>query len=307
MKYDVFGDIHGYAQELEILLQQLGYERKGGVYAHPAGRQAVFVGDYIDRGPMIREALHLIKDMCDAGNALAIMGNHDFNAISFHTPHIEKGGFFRDHSLTEIEQHIDTLKQFKHVEKEWQYFLDWFKTLPLFLDLGYIRVVHACWDAKHIQWLKENYTGINTEILRLANDKSNRGEVFTVINETLKGKEYTLPAGHFFVDKGGVLRNESRIKWWTPKAAPIAFNQYLMDCPPELANERLEDDVEPFSYTDHVPVFFGHYWLKGKPSIENNAAICLDYSVAKHGYLVCCSVDVIDHKPVMKLSYQKAL
>jgi hypothetical protein len=33
-------------------------------------------------------------------------------------------------------------------------------------------------------------------------------------------------------------------------------------------------------------VFFGHYWLKGNPAIENNKAICLDYSVAKGGLLV---------------------
>ncbi|WP_416438864.1 metallophosphoesterase [Phnomibacter sp. MR] len=306
MKYDVFGDIHGYAQELEMLLQQRGYERQKGVYAHPEGRQAIFVGDYIDRGPMIRETLHLIKDMCDAGNALAVMGNHEFNAISFHTPHTESGGFFRDHSLTEIEQHIETLRQFKHFEKEWTYFLEWFNTLPLFLDLEHIRVVHACWDSKHIEWLKDNYTGIDKEILRMANDKRNRSEVFSIINETLKGKEYTLPKGHFFVDKGGVVRNESRIKWWAPKAAPIAFNHYLMDCPPELANEMVPVDAELFTYDDNVPVFFGHYWLKGLPKIDTNA-ICLDYSVAKNGHLVCCSVDRINNKPVMQLSYQKAL
>ena len=62
------------------------------------------------------------------------MDNHEFNAISFHTPHSEKGGFFRDHSLKEITQHIETLEQFRHYDIEWADFLDWFKTLPLFLE-----------------------------------------------------------------------------------------------------------------------------------------------------------------------------
>jgi hypothetical protein len=41
---------------------------------------AVFVGDIIDRGPRIREALHIVHDMVEAGQALCIMGNHEFNA-----------------------------------------------------------------------------------------------------------------------------------------------------------------------------------------------------------------------------------
>jgi hypothetical protein len=99
MNYDIIGDIHGHADALERLLQKLGYTRKFGVYSHPEERQVVFVGDFIDRGPKIRETLHIVRDMVLSGNAQAVMGNHEFNAISFHTPHTEKGGFFRDHSL----------------------------------------------------------------------------------------------------------------------------------------------------------------------------------------------------------------
>ena len=33
-------------------------------------------------------------------------------------------------------------------------------------------------------------------------------------------------------------------------------------------------------------VFFGHYWLKGDPSIYRENVCCLDYSVAKNGKLV---------------------
>ena len=39
-------------------------------------------------------------------------------------------------------------------------------------------------------------------------------------------------------------------------------------------------------YHDNVPVFFGHYWLKGTPVIEAKNALCLDYSVGKGGPLV---------------------
>ena len=118
LAFDIIGDIHGHADALESLLQKLGYVRKSGVYNHPEKRKVVFVGDFIDRGPKIRETLHLVKDMADSGNALCVLGNHEFNAISFHTPHVEKGGFFRDHSLKEITQHLETLNQFKQFDSE---------------------------------------------------------------------------------------------------------------------------------------------------------------------------------------------
>jgi len=39
------------------------------------------------------------------------------------------------------------------------------------------------------------------------------------------------------------------------------------------------------------PVFFGHYWLKGNPSLYLNNICCLDHSVAKGGYLVAYQYD----------------
>ena len=64
MNYDIIGDIHGHADELEELLQKLGYQLRDGVYSHPENRKVIFLGDYIDRGPKIRETLHIVKNMC---------------------------------------------------------------------------------------------------------------------------------------------------------------------------------------------------------------------------------------------------
>lgn len=83
--YDVIGDIHGHADELAELLDLLGYEKNNGTYKHPS-RTAVFVGDFIDRGPQIRDVLRLVRSMCESGGAMAVMGNHEFNALAYHTP-----------------------------------------------------------------------------------------------------------------------------------------------------------------------------------------------------------------------------
>lgn len=47
---DFIGDIHGYADELEKLLDKMGYSKRGKAWSH-SNRLAFFVGDYIDRGP----------------------------------------------------------------------------------------------------------------------------------------------------------------------------------------------------------------------------------------------------------------
>lgn len=288
LKYDIIGDIHGHADTLEVLLHRLGYKRKFGVYSHPEGRKMVFVGDFIDRGPKIRETLHLVRDMIKSGHALAVMGNHEFNAISFHTPHTEKGGFFRDHTLKEIRQHIGTLEQFRHFDSEFAEFLDWFKTLPLFLALDAFRVVHACWDQQQIDYLKANYSGISTELLTLGNDKDGGSATYHAVNDVLKGKECRLPDGLSFLDKDGTERHECRIKWWAPVEHRIKLKHIMISCPAAVANHEVAATEHYHSYTDSKPVFFGHYWLSGPPEIENPLAICLDYSVAKDGNLVAC-------------------
>ena len=85
--FDIFGDIHGCCDELELLLAELGYVRTqmdqadevwgDSVYEHPDGRIALFLGDLVDRGPRVLDTLRLVRNMVQAGNALCVPGNHD--------------------------------------------------------------------------------------------------------------------------------------------------------------------------------------------------------------------------------------
>src|SRR5580658_2750257 len=108
-KYDIVGDVHGHATKLKFLLEKLGYREKKGVYSHPE-RKVIFVGDFIDRGPEIRATLQIARAMVDGESALAVMGNHEFNAMAYHTPDGE-GDFLRKHTPEKIEQHRATMEQ----------------------------------------------------------------------------------------------------------------------------------------------------------------------------------------------------
>jgi protein phosphatase len=83
--FDIIGDVHGCCAELEKLLDLLGYEWRatedGKVYAHPAGRKAVFVGDLVDRGPRVLDTVMLVRAMVRAGTALCVPGNHDMKLV----------------------------------------------------------------------------------------------------------------------------------------------------------------------------------------------------------------------------------
>ena len=146
--YDLIGDIHGHADELEQLLHVLGYRLSQGVYSHPS-RQVIFLGDFIDRGPKIKRVLDIVRPMTETGSAISVMGNHELNALAFHgeVPNNE-GSFLRKRNLKNIRQHAQTILQLP--DRELTSALEWFLTLPLWIELDGLRVVHACWDTNAV-------------------------------------------------------------------------------------------------------------------------------------------------------------
>ena len=288
---DIIGDIHGHADELVELLNKLGYEKEDGVYRH-SSRKVLFVGDYIDRGPKIKETLEIIRAMVDSGNAIALMGNHEYNALCFHFQETE-GGHLRKHLIKNIIQHYETLKQFQNKQKEYEEYLEWFKTLPLFYETETFRAVHACWDDDNIEYLRKTLIdGRLTDHLLLQSVKKGT-HLNKAIEETLKGREMKMPPGLFFADKDGTERNEIRIKWWenpaemTYKSISIEPLDNLPELPIDIANLNTTN----FYSVEDKKVFFGHYWLKGEPSLYKQNICCLDYSVAKQGKLVAYRLD----------------
>jgi protein phosphatase len=89
--FDIIGDVHGCSDELEELLNRLGYapvELAGDnspwgrrAFAHPQGRKAIFVGDLVDRGPRILDSVRLVRNMVARGSALCVPGNHDIKLL----------------------------------------------------------------------------------------------------------------------------------------------------------------------------------------------------------------------------------
>ena len=278
--YDIIGDIHGQYDKLTALLDHLGYLPHAGHYRHPEGRRIIFLGDYIDRGPKIRETLQLVRAMVNAGAALAIMGNHELNAILYHKPD-SKGGHLRPHSEKNTWIHAATLNAFAGRKAEYAGWIEWMEHLPFFLDLGELRAVHAAWAADHIAFLG-NKTLLDPVFLHAV--ATSGTPEFKAVETVLKGPELVLPEGLTFLDKEGIARKNIRVRWWNVEPG-LPLGELALPEPIEL-DKVLHPAVAAAlpNYPAHdVPVFAGHYWLPAhapKKPVAKNIAI-LDFSAGQ--------------------------
>jgi hypothetical protein len=278
---DFIGDIHGHADELiELLEGQLGYSLQNGYYQHPT-RKVFFVGDFIDRGPQIKQVLEIVRPMIDNGAAYTTIGNHEFNAICYWTQ-LQDGAFLRPHSSKNTGQHIRTIDSLGDTLPD---YVEWFKTLPIYFENENFRAVHAQWKPDYINYLKsKNIVDFsNQKFLFESADKTSKE--FEAIECLLKGEEMEVPDVPFY-DKDGNKRYSYRIKWWL-KGESLECKDSLFEFP----NHGKSDSISISGYKESdVPVFFGHYWLKNsKPILMSQNVCCIDFSVAKSGNLVAYS------------------
>ena len=289
--YDIIGDVHGCAHTLERLLELMGYRVQAGVWRHPQ-RKALFLGDIIDRGPRIREALHLVHGMVEAGEAQCIMGNHEFNALCWETRAPAGSGreYLREHNERHLRQIGDTLEQFAHWPQEWRDLVGWLGQLPLFLDFGLFRMVHACWDARLIQPLREQYPDgrVDREFIEASVERGSFAA--QTFDRLLRGTDMRLPHGMTMTGKDGFTRAFFRTKFW--EEAPLTYGDVVFQpdaLPTEIAARPLSEDqrAELLIYGPEQPMLFvGHYWQQGRPHPIRPNLACLDYSAVKYGKLV---------------------
>lgn len=292
MRYDIIGDIHGHATELRELLDKLGYRRRGELYEPgEQDRMLLFVGDFLDRGPEIRETIELVSAMVEEGFAKAIMGNHEYNAIAFHTSDGD-GNYLRPRNNPHLFQHLETLYQYRRHRDAFEKMLDWCSKLPFYLELPELRLVHAAWIPEDLAFLRSIDTGgapLRDEefLLRTAVPGSREHRA---VEHLLKGVEMDLPPGVFFEDKEGFRRRRSRVAWWLDPDdhQELTVGQLVFPtATTESTHPITEEDRALLSgYDGEKPLFLGHYWLTGPPRPLTPMIACLDYSVAAGGKLV---------------------
>ncbi|GAA2728062.1 polynucleotide kinase-phosphatase [Actinocorallia aurantiaca] len=204
--FDLIGDVHGCRAELERLLEELGYElrrdeRGRPVGAHHPSRQAVFLGDLVDRGPDTPGVLRLAMGMVGDGDALCVPGNHENKLLRA----------LRGRKVTVSHGLAESLEQLEAESEEFRdeavRFMDGLVSHYV-LDGGRLVVAHA--------GLKEEYHG----------RASGRVRSFALYGETTgETDEYGLPVRHPWA---GEYRGRAMVVYGhTPVPGPEWINNTL--------------------------------------------------------------------------------
>lgn len=272
------GDIHGRFSKLSRLLAPLLAEEQ----ASPL--ELIFIGDLIDNQPG-DDIDHLcvlttVRALVEAGRARCLMGNHEFNAVGWATRHPVTGEPLRPHSENNYRQHRAFLNDVTEDSSRHHDWVDWFKTLPLFMDFGDIRAVHACWDDEALRrlrpWLDENNC-LKPESWQHAFDKKH--ELYHLVEKVLKGPELSLPQGYRFIDKTNIERTQIRIRWWRNDATTY---RHIAQVQPEMVDAIPDIPLtQPWQGFTGAPVVIGHYTLAGAPELLSDTVICVDFNAAK--------------------------
>lgn len=292
MNYDVIGDIHGNAAALHNLLGALGYVQRGAVWRAPEGRQAVFVGDLIDRGPEQLAVLRTVRHMVEADQARVVLGNHEVNAIALYDFNADSGEHYRPRTARNMKQHqafLDEVGLDSEVHSEW---VDWFRTFPLALDLGGIRVVHGWWDQDSIDILSTlrpmtdevRHEPLGGVLLHELYDKASPAS--QARKRLTCGIEWDLPNGMTFEGVGGTTHGEIRVAVWRHWAKSLKEVALMPHGPGVLPDAMPLPEEVPLVEVAGSPILFGHHWFSGRVKIESPKVACLDWSAANGGPLV---------------------
>lgn len=295
--YDLIGDVHGCARALRELLDRLGYVERGGVLHHrdrQRPRQALFLGDIIDRGPRIRETVLLVQSMVAAGSAQIVMGNHEYHALAYHTPG-ESGGWLRERNERHTRILEATLEQFANHEGDWRDALAWFAEMPLLLQPPGFRLIHACWDLRMVDSFLARCPDAVMDAEFLQESARFGTAAFQFVKHTTRGLDLRLPDDMTLTGLDGLPRRFFRCKFWVPEPRTYADLEFQPDrLPVDVATRQLgEAERAQLFYYDlsQPPLFIGHYWQQGRPRRLTANIACLDYSAVKGGRLVAYRMD----------------
>jgi hypothetical protein len=284
--WDVIGDVHGYAERLESLLAALGFARRDGVWMHPE-RTAAFVGDFVDRGPENLRACRIVMAMMEAGSAVAVMGNHDFNIVCLATPDPDTPAeFLRPHTPKNLHQAAATRAEMQRDPQEAARVLAWLRALPLWRELDAIRLVHAAWSAPAMAALAPFLDAQGALDQRGFVRAVRKGDRVREAREAIvNGPETSLPPGLSYVDPDGHVRTGARLAWWKKDARTwrdviVVEDAVRMRIPEQPLPDGLLPDVP-----SDKPIFFGHHWMRPPLAPLSPRLACVDASVAKQGRL----------------------
>lgn len=138
----IISDIHSCANELDGLLDQLGfsYNEFTKKWSHPTGKTIVQCGDAFDRGPEPVRTFLMIQSLISSGVWESILGNHCWKLLKYY-----KKKFSGEKIDMKLSNGLKgTIEAFEEAGME-QEVKSWLETLPIYIRKGTVLVTHGAW------------------------------------------------------------------------------------------------------------------------------------------------------------------
>ncbi len=207
------GDVQGCFDELQALLERVGFNRQHD--------RLWFVGDLVNRGPKSLDVLRFVRDLGD--RAVVVLGNHDLHLITQHE------GFERkraDDTFADVLGAPDA--------KE---LVDWVRTRPMMHVEGGWAMVHAglspLWSIdKAVSLAKEVERALRVPDYReflenMYGSKPDRWDEslvgwdrLRVIVNAMTRSRFCTPDGRMEFHSDGVTAPEGYLPWYETRTAP---------------------------------------------------------------------------------------
>ncbi len=257
---DIIGDIHGEYAALRQLLKHLGY---GDAGEHPQARTLVFVGDFCDRGPDSPAVLALVEQLVQTGRAVAVLGNHEINLLRNEAK--DGSGWFFDERCERDQHRYAPFNRLDADVKERT--VSFLATLPIALERGDLRVVHAAWIGTHIDTARalpvaqmlERYAHWDDQALAEAQalEPLVRAEL-AAWPHALEDQANEPPFLHAHAQRESVRQMRNPLKVLTSGVERVGAEPFYSSGKWRFA-ERVQWWQE---YEDETPVVVGHYWRR---------------------------------------------
>lgn len=213
--YDVVSNVdHPHA--LERLLHRLDYRSCHGTWSHPDGRIPVFLGGAVDRHGEMRACAPMLQELVDSGSALMTLGPEELAELERHVSRrrqrvlVHAGAGAPEHDLPGGAADLG----------------EWFRSVPLWLDLPGLRVVHGCWSDADVELLRDALDGnclVDDERFEMViSSPRHRRAVRTL----LSGATIELPEYLWCRDGRGEVVRSARFRWWSK--GPMTLRQRAM-------------------------------------------------------------------------------
>lgn len=259
---DIIGDIHGEYEALCALLGHLGYDANGG---HPYDRTLVFVGDFCDRGPNSPAVLALVKQLIQAGRAVAVLGNHEINLLREDAKD-GSGWFFDERAQRDHEKYAPFHRPTDAARTD---ILSLLSLLPIALEREDLRVVHAAWQEDSIEAARQLPMGTVREEYDRWEDAAHQEARESALDQRMDAELIGWEFG---------LENPDRQPLFLHAHAEHESNKQMLNPIKVLTSGVERKGTAPFfaggkwrfvervawwdEYHDAVPVVVGHYWRR---------------------------------------------